>query len=217
MNSKIVCYDVESNGFKGESFAVGAVSIGDEGDVIDKFFGKTFLTGHPQQWVVDNVLPALVNEKNTHTQARDMRVDFYRWLESIAGKYNILVFADWCHPVDSRFMLSVQQELPAGMAFRLPIVHEAATLFLATGRDVDTSRYDLVKDELQGREVKKHHPLWDAEVSARAIRRLMKELEGRRPPFIKDSNGKEEKHNGDVTEIIAKAIDEGRIESEEVH
>jgi hypothetical protein len=183
MGTVLVCIDVEANGIDGPPFAVGACALGDRHEPIAVFAAKCPITGGagPTPWVMNTVVPMLHGISMQYLNVRDMMGGFFDWLMGLIRQHDVLLFADWGYPVDHGFMVRMRTAILPQRKLNFPlVVHEVATLFLAAGRNPDESRSELIHEEMVGREPKKHNPLWDAEVSARAARKLLRELEGRR-------------------------------------
>ena len=178
----IICIDVAANGIDGPPFAVGACALGDRHEPIAVFAAKCPITGGagPAPWVMNNVVPMLVEIPTQYLDTRSMMGAFFDWFMGLQYEHEVLLFADCGYPVDCGFMVRMRTAILPQRKLNFPlVVHEVATLFLVTGREMNASRSELAHEELVGRESKKHNPMWDAEVSCRAARKLLRELEGR--------------------------------------
>ena len=57
--TKFLCFDLETNGLHGEAFAVGAVVMDANEQVLEQFTGRTKIIGQVDPWVEQNVIPAI--------------------------------------------------------------------------------------------------------------------------------------------------------------
>lgn len=163
----IFSFDVESNGLHGQGFAVGAVVYDlRSGTVLDSFALRCPIEGSAiDPWVEDNVLPQLADLKLTHVSGKDMRAEFWRRMRAAMADYNdLIVMADFAYPVEARFLAACQDDDP-GRAWEAPYpLHDLGTLLLAADMDPDVDRVKWAG--LDPNEVRTHHPLDDARVSA---------------------------------------------------
>lgn len=165
----ILSFDAESNGLHGEAFAVGAVLLSDDGSLREGFFARCPIDGDVDPWVRDNVLPPLAIEPETHATPREMRDAFWLWLASHKGGATVVVDCGW--PVEAGLLSACVADDPS-RAFAGPYpLHEVASLLLAAGLDPLATYGDEV---LPGRASEKHHPVYDAHVSALCARMALK-------------------------------------------
>lgn len=153
---KLVCFDVESNGLHGLPFAVGGVVY----DTVEKCCDSEILyradlpDGVTNQWVRDNVLPAMEGVAVTHRDHFAMCDAFWAWLQQ--HKQDAYVIVDVGYPVESRFLLMCQ-EIDSLREWEAPYpLHELASILLAAGLDPDMPRFENEQSHLQ------HNPLEDA-------------------------------------------------------
>lgn len=163
----ILVIDVESNGLRGLPFAVGAVVMDVETEqVVETYFARcpidvTFTA--IDTFVQHNVLPAMDGVECTHKNIDDIIVSFGAWyLRQI--HLEPAVFVDYGYPVDFHFLQMTRLDIYP--------VHELATLLLAAGVNPDISREEYA--QINGGN--KHHPLFDAEVSAKCVVKAWKQL-----------------------------------------
>ncbi len=161
---RLISIDVESNGLHGAGFAVGAVVLDSSGAVLDRFEGRAPIEGPVDKWVEENVLPALSGMEVTFDTSADLRTAFWTWFQK--AKSGAIVLADVGCPVETRFLAACIDDARDERAWGGPYpLHEVATLLLAAGFDPDVKREEFAAEMIAGREVCKHHPAWDAEVS----------------------------------------------------
>lgn len=174
---KLLCVDVESNGLMGKAFCVGAVLLGDD-DVEATWLARTSLVGYPSRWVHENVMPAIADVPITHTNLLGMSRDFVTWTnEQVHQHHPVVACYDWGVPVDAGFVVDAYRDVFTAMSRRgdridTPVWHEVATLLVAAGLDVNADRWELTGEAKPP--LAKHHPLYDAEGSARAARWLLR-------------------------------------------
>lgn len=172
--SKLLCFDVESNGLHGEAFAVGAVLIQLDGKVVDEFVARCPIHGPVDEWVEKNVLPPMRDQANTHKNNRAMRDDFWAWFSRAKDQADYVV-VDNGYPVEHRFLMQCQaDDLDSrywGHAY--PLL-DVGSLLLQAGIKPLAVKYRLVEDQLPG-EVLKHNPRFDAEVSALAAIKALRQ------------------------------------------
>lgn len=161
----ILSFDAESNGLHGGVFAVGAVVLAEDGSVVETFAARCPITGPVDPWVEVHVLPPLASLAETHATARAMRDAFWSWLAS--HKDGALVVVDCGWPVEAGLLSACVADDPA-RAFCGPYpLHDVASLLLAAGLDPLASYAETV---LPGEGHRKHHPVYDAHVSALCAR-----------------------------------------------
>lgn len=169
----VVSFDAEANGLHGEVFAVGAVLLDPCGRLVKQFNARCPIEGTVVPWVRSNVLPALGNEVS-HLTPRWMRDDFWSWLtETMAAHPKALVVVDCGWPVEAGLLSACVADDPS-RAFKGPYpLHEVATLLAAAGLDPLASYGEAV---LPGQGHRRHHPVYDAHVSALCARMALERL-----------------------------------------
>jgi hypothetical protein len=177
---RIICFDTESNGLHGDPFCVGAVLI-DAAGVESSFIGRCHMVRRPTDWTVKNLLPAIADVPIIYPTSQDLSIAFAWWLADRWNEGGFTLWADWTIPVDAKMIIRTMREANQDVEWvnRPLVVHEVSTVLLALGLDVDLDREAYVRDEMVGREVTKHHPLWDAEVSARVARKALTNIRER--------------------------------------
>lgn len=155
--------DVEKNGLHGPVFAVGAVILRADGEVVQTYRARCPIEGEVRSFVSREVLPALADFEVTHKDARALRDDFWQWFVRVKDQCH--VFADCGWPAEARFFIALADDTLDERYLNGPYpLHEVSTLLLACGIDPDVNReaFAGVEPEAHGR---KHNPLWDAHVS----------------------------------------------------
>src|SRR3989344_6129445 len=77
--TKLLCFDLESNGLHGEAFAVGALIIDMQRKIHDEFTARVKIDDAVDDWVKKNVMPAISSMSITHVNYKDMREAFWSW------------------------------------------------------------------------------------------------------------------------------------------
>jgi hypothetical protein len=164
--SKLVCFDIESNGLHGLGFAAGAVVL-ENGEATHRFEGRVELSSY-DPWVRENVLPHL-QSMTVYPTVEALREAFWKFYKE--HKEGSLVLADVGWPVEANWLSACVEQMNDPWGGPYPL-HEVATLLLAAGENPDATREDLVS-KLPAKGAK-HHPLWDAEISAKVAYRYLK-------------------------------------------
>ncbi len=163
--TKILCFDLESNGLHGEVFAVGAVLIDAKSNVIDQFTGRTKIVGQVDDWVEKNVLPAIEDILITHGSYIDLRESFWRWYLQTEPKSDYVLVSNG-YPVEYRFLLKCQEENLEERYWQhpFPILDLTSLLIQAS---VDASDKNRLQNEIiKSGNYLRHNPLHDAKISA---------------------------------------------------
>lgn len=168
---KLISIDAETNGLRGQAFAIGAIATDDEGSELERLVLRCTLTGPVDPWVAENVLPGLHGLTPTHDSYYDMLGAFRDFLGDHEGY--LLAHVTW--PVEARLLLDTYRE--AGGPF--PLIDVSGAL-LAQGHDPTSVDAYLAERGLsvEAEFGTPHHPLYDAVAAERAFRQLM--LEGER-------------------------------------
>lgn len=169
--------DVESNGLHGQSFAVGAVVVNADGVEVDRFCARTPIIGDVDEFVMEQVLPAMSAIPVTHDDPGAMVEAFVKWFEAIG---DVDLFVDVGYPVETTFFIGTSL-----FGFAPYPVHEVATLFLAASFDPDCDRAVFARESGYPEEIvlltgEKHDPVADARASASCVLILRRVLNARR-------------------------------------
>ena len=176
----ILVFDVESLGLFGEGFAVGGVVIAtalngkkEAPSLQDSFVyacRPTVVSGSPDDraWVERNV--KLKDKEFSASGPAEVRAQFWdKWLYWKAQ--GAWLAADVCWPVEARFLLDCCGVAERRKDVPYPLVDIAAFL-LASGKDPLASYPRLRKEKPA------HHPLADAQQSARLLYEAILHLRG---------------------------------------
>jgi len=166
----IFSFDCETNGLYGECFAVGAIVLNNLGLIIDKFSGIAQIEDVDNDWVIQNVIPALDGLQKYPTR-KQMRNAFWGfWMKH---KDSCMCIADFGVPVESGFFKQCVLDDLDNRQWNAPYpLHEVETLLISKGIESDTSR--IKYSEVNYDAVKQHNPIDDAYVSGLCWIKAMK-------------------------------------------
>ncbi|OGL30630.1 hypothetical protein A3D14_03440 [Candidatus Saccharibacteria bacterium RIFCSPHIGHO2_02_FULL_47_12] len=164
--TKLLCFDLESNGLHGQAFAVGAVVMDMQGKVHDQFTARMRIHGQVDEWVEKNVLPAISDMPITHATYKDMCTDFWKWFVA-AQKNSDYTLVSNGYPVEYRFLLDCQEGDIDTRYWEHPFpLIDVSSLLLGAGLISNSAKQDLVAKATKDEEFKNHHPLHDAKTAA---------------------------------------------------
>lgn len=175
--SVLLSFDIESNGLHGPAFAVGAVLMRADGKVLEDFTARCPIEGELDPWVAENVLPVLKDLKENCVDGKALRSAFWEWYLPAKDKADLVVVSNG-YPVEMRFLIACQEDDIEARYWQhpLPLLELNSLLMQVTTK----SRHGLVEDKLKDEDELKHHPRYDAWVSALAAIKAL-ELSGRLP------------------------------------
>jgi hypothetical protein len=76
---KLFSFDAETNGLWGQAFAIGALVYDENEQEIARFLGRCPIEGEVNEWVQQNVIPALADVPITHHSYFDLLADFAKF------------------------------------------------------------------------------------------------------------------------------------------
>ncbi|MHB1952636.1 MAG: hypothetical protein ACYCOU_02715 [Sulfobacillus sp.] len=168
MIRRLISFDVESEDLHGEGFAVGAVEFDLETKtVLDKFEGRTAVD-KVCAYVKEVVLPAVSSIPIGYSSPKELRSAFWKWMRGkLSAENESAVIVDCGWPVEARFLAACIDDDRETRFWQGPYpLHEVASVLLSAGIDPDVDREVFAHEFLRGKIPRKHHPTWDAEVSA---------------------------------------------------
>ena len=165
----IVSIDAECNGLAGRAFCVAA-SWSNRETELDLVVYRCPINGTPDPWVVDNVLPALVDVPQTHDTYEEMLDDLRAVIDTWGGKQTpMLGHVIW--PVEARLLLDMY---PAERIWRGPYpLLDVASILHARGYEPTSVDSYLTTHGIPVPSGSPHHPLYDARAAERCSRHLM--------------------------------------------
>ena len=164
-DTKILCFDLETNGLHGEVFAIGAVVIDAQGKVLDQFTGRAKIKEPVDDWVEKNVIPSIKNMLVTHGSYRDLREAFWRWYLQAEPKSDYILVSNG-YPVEYRFLIKCQEEDLEERYWQHPFpILDLFSLLIQAGINPADKR--VLKSAISNsQEFLLHNPLDDAKVTA---------------------------------------------------
>jgi DNA polymerase III alpha subunit (gram-positive type) len=169
-NKKIMSVDVETNGLYGQPFAIGAVLF-NNGETTEEFTARCPCPINMNEWVKDNVLPALTNMPETHPNYHTMVEAFYSWY--MTHKEGAVIIAHIAHPVETGLFRDMIKAAP-GRDFNGPYPFiDVASVLLAKGFDPLSVDQYILKKKLSVPPESPHHPLYDAHAALAVYIHLM--------------------------------------------
>lgn len=163
--TKLMSFDIETNGLHGKAFAIGAVVMDSDGNVLNEFSARCRLTSKVDDWVKSNVLPAIVDMPITHDDYESLREAFWQWYLQ-AKEQSDYILVNNGYPVEYRFLLDCQEANIEERYWDHPFpILELSSMLLMTDHDSNSSKRLLKKkiDDDFGR--KMHHPVEDAKMA----------------------------------------------------
>ncbi len=134
---KIFSVDAETDGLYGVAFAI-AVTVRDEGKEIASFQGRCPDSVVKNDWVKQNVLPAILGMPITHQESESLEEAFWEfWMKNKDG---CIVIAHCGSPVESGLFRRCVERDEVGRAFHgpYPAIHDIATKLLLKGYSPDS-------------------------------------------------------------------------------
>ncbi len=164
--TKILCFDLETNGLHGDAFAVGAVVMDAKGKILDQFTGRTKIIGQVDPWVEKNVLPAIKDMTITHRNHNDLREAFWKWFLPAESASDYVLVSNG-YPVEYRFLIQCQEENLEERYWQHPFpILDLFSLIIQAG-DVSSIKAKL-RSEMAQENLLPHNPFHDAITSAKA-------------------------------------------------
>lgn len=162
--TRLLCFDLESNGLHGEVFAVGAVVIDASGEIHNEFTGRCKIEGQVDAWVEQHVVPKITDMPLMYANYKDLREAFWKWYLKAEEKSDYVLVSNG-YPVEYRFLLKCQEENIEERYWQHPFpLLELTSLVLLV--DNDLAKNKQVAEIVRAGNYRRHHPLDDAKVSA---------------------------------------------------
>ncbi len=165
-SSKILCFDLETNGLHGQAFAIGAVVMSADGKIHDEFTARCKVNDEMDEWVKGNVLPSITDMAITHGDYVSMREAFWRWYTKTEPNVDYVLVSNG-YPVEYRFLLDCQEADLDERYWQHPFpVIDLSSVLLTSGHLVESNKRKLVAEVSAGQNFKPHNPLHDAKMTA---------------------------------------------------
>lgn len=166
-DTKILCFDIESNGLHGEAFAVGAVLVNSHGKIEEQFTGRCKIEGDVDAWVKVNVIPYIDDIEESYSDSRELREGFWKWYLRVEPKADYVLVSNG-YPVEYKFLLKCQEENLEERYWQHPFPILDLMSLMIQAEPNSAKRNQIVKDVIERGKYSRHHPLHDAIVSAQA-------------------------------------------------
>lgn len=154
--TRILSFDLETNGLHGQAFAVGAVLMNASSEILDKFSGRTEIKGDLDPWVEKNVIPAISDMPVNHHSYNELKESFWKWYLAAKPKCDYVLVNNG-YPVEYRFLLECQEADLSERYWQHPFpILDLSSLLVMTG-----SRTPKIQ-------AKRHNPVDDAVAAANA-------------------------------------------------
>lgn len=177
-DATILSFDVESNGFHGPAFAVGAVLMKLDETVIAEFNGRAPIEGKVDPWVKENVLPVIKDLPEDHQDLKSLRDSFWQWYLSIKDQTDYVIVNNG-YPSEARFLIACQDDDLETRYHQHPFpLLELGSLLMQVGIKPLALKRQFVAEKLEGHDNQQHHPRYDAWVAGLAAIKALK-LSGR--------------------------------------
>jgi len=160
----VLSFDLETNGLHGETIAIAAI-VRRDGETVGIFEGRTPNPIHPfDQWIVDNILPAIGGMTVTHPTAEALEETFWEFYLAWKEQGAILI-AHCCWPVETGVFHRMVARRFSERQWQgpYPALHDVATVLLLAGEQPDSTEQYLTTHRLQVPFAgSPHHPMYDA-------------------------------------------------------
>lgn len=155
--TKLLSFDLETNGLHGSAFAVGAVLMGYDGTVLESFSARCEIVGEVDEWVQKNVLPVIDDMPITCKSYKELRDAFWQWYVNTEPKADYVLVSNG-YPVEYKFLQECQQDNLEERYWQHPFpILDLASLLVQIGQKPKLHTTGAYTP---------HHPLDDAKVAA---------------------------------------------------
>lgn len=167
--TKILSLDAETNGLYGDAFSIAVILMDKEtGEEEKTFLARCPVNGKIQDFVKDNVLPAISSVKETHKNYKDMLKDFISFF--MENKQDADVVVHMGTPVESKlFIDAFNMDLMGMFDGPYPLVDICTHSAIWDSVDKYNKEHGIVVPECSGGT---HNPLYDCYAAALAYRHI---------------------------------------------
>ena len=164
-STKLLSFDLETNGLHGQAFAIGALVMDGRGKIYEQFTARCPIKGELDQWVKDNVLPAITDMNQSHDSYEQMREAFWSWYMRNEQNSDYVIVSNG-YPVEYRFLIDCQQAKIDERYWQHPFpLIELSSLLLGKGILDESIKRKLVNSATGGYSLTPHDPLDDAKAT----------------------------------------------------
>lgn len=168
-HTKILCFDLESNGLHGPVFATGAVVMDGAGKVYDEFTARCPIVGDTDEWVKENVLPAITDMPITNKDYKEIRQAFWSWYIKNEPKSDYVLVANG-YPVEYRFLIQCQEDDIENRYWQHPFpILDLTSLVVQAGKEGARQAKGIKRSG----DFSHHHPLHDAIMTAKVAFKVL--------------------------------------------
>lgn len=172
--TKLLCFDLETNGLHGQAFSVAAVVMSADGSIKNEFVARCPISGEVDEWVKKNVLPPMANIEQTHDSYEPMREAFWAWYQENESKADYVIVSNG-YPVEYRFLLDCQEADIEKRYWQHPFpLIDLSSMLLGAAELSDIKKGELVQTVLENTSLIAHNPLDDAKMTALVAFELFK-------------------------------------------
>jgi len=165
-DTKILCFDLETNALHGQTFAIGALIVDASGKIHDEFTARVAIKGEIDDWVTGNVLPVIEDMEITHGTYEAMRESFWRWFVVAQEKSDYVLVSNG-YPVEYRFLLDCQDADIEERYWQHPFpIIDLTSMLLLLQKTHNIDKKTLSLQVQQNMVYRVHHPLDDAKKAA---------------------------------------------------
>lgn len=165
--TKLLSFDIESNGLHGEAFAVGAVVMSADGKIHAEFSGRCPIEEAVDPWVKANVIPAITDMAESAGSNKALREAFWEWYLPAEQMADYVVVSNG-YPVEYRFLIQCQEDDLEKRYWQHPFPILDLTSLQIGSRQNASAKSQTITNIIQAGNFSRHHPLHDAKVAALA-------------------------------------------------
>lgn len=160
-NTKLLSFDIETNGLHGEAFAIGALLMSADGTVTNEFLARCPIKGQVDEWVAAKVIPMLDDFPQTHPNAKAMRQAFWDWYKSVKDEADYVLINNG-YPVEYRFLIKCQEDDLEARYWDHPFpMLDLSSLLLQIGVKTSQDKKAFTAELTEGKKSASHNPFWD--------------------------------------------------------
>lgn len=174
-DSKILSFDIETNGLHGQAFAVSGVIVDAKGDIVEQFNGRIPIEGPIDEWVKANVLPAIQDMTINYKNYEELKEAFWQWFKTAHPESDYVVVNNG-YPIEYRFLLDCQNANITERYWEHPFpILDLTSLLIQVGVESNIDKQNFVKEFLASHTRQTHHPLQDATITALAAFKALRQ------------------------------------------
>lgn len=165
-DTKLLCFDLETNGLHGQAFAVGGLIMDAAGNIESQYSARCPIKGELDEWVSENVIPFIEDMEQTHKDYKSFCDDFWAWFVEAQNRSDYVIVQNG-YPVEYRFLLQCQEMDIESRYWDHPFpILDLTSMLVMAGYDAE-DKVRLAGQWLKETGFAKHHPLNDAHLTAR--------------------------------------------------